>query len=219
MEPVKKSIVYRRCERLYDLLISAGYEKTISLKDLQHYITQEIAGSPSTVKRYFQLMCEFGFIKKDIQKSGFYMVDRENNFFSQEPLQSQTSEESHIGQDVKTAPRMDSGGYEAMNGEQSKTLVHLSDRGPKRSCSFKGYEVTWDAFKSRVVSMGLDICYVMDAWENAFLQATAQNSLPVNVSTPIQYGPFVLNVTVVLPYVVQRPRRFRRKTVEEEAEF
>lgn len=211
-----KSLVYRRCEKLYRFLVNAGFE-LISLRNLRRYIKEYIGGSPQTVDAYVRFMFEFYFLKRDPQRPQLFVVNSEKLFFQPEKeLVVKKIPKPTVEHEFQPEPGVLEA-IEVREGEQSKTLVYLKDRRLKRSCSFKGYAVTWGAFRDRVKSLGLDICYVMDAWQNAFLAATAQAKELIQVPVPL--GPTLLNVTLVLPYVVERPRRRRRRYIEEEEEW
>ena len=67
----------------------------------------------------------------------------------------------------------------------------------------------------RVKALGLDCCYVQEAWVGAFLIATEKASELVQV--PVQLGLSTLIVKLIMPYVVSKPRRHRKHiTIDEE---
>ncbi len=218
----RRSLPYRRAVSLIQLLVDQGIE-SISLKELELYIKGHIGNSHKTVCSYLELMRQFELIEPERSKFNVYRVSPEKCFFPpQSAKQRKTTEEvqNKLPSERKFTTSAATGGAdsdESYKLHYSKTFVHLEERGAKHTCSFKGYEGSWKRFRERCKSFGLDICYVMDAFINAFLITTDEGK--ELVSTPINLGLSMLFVNLILPYVVQKPRRRRKRVSCEEEEF
>lgn len=216
LEPRYTSLVYRRCERVFSKLVENNLRE-ISLKNLTYLIKKYIGGSQKTVETYLQNFVYFDFLKRHPIRNTVYVVNYEKDFFLH--LKGGIKE-TRENVDFQPLPQKNQNIRLLLEEKvpQSKTLVYLENRGAKRSCSFKGYKRTWKRFVKRTHDLGLDVCYVMDAWMNAFLVATGEARKLIQ--TPVQVGFSTLIVNVILPYVVQRPRRRRRRlTLDEEEEY
>ena len=97
------------------------------------------------------------------------------------------------------------------NNFQSKTLVYPEFVGSRVPFSVKVKKGLKDRYVGRVKGLGLDCCYVQEAWMNAFMVATDEANNLIHV--PLQIGFSVLNVNLIVPYVVSKPRR-KRKHIE-----
>lgn len=217
----KRSLPYRRSLALARLFIDIGKEY-ISQRELEIAIKGHIGASSKTVRSYCELMIQFELIEPDKSRLDFFKVNPKEDFSAasnktQEKQTVDARNEPTLNMRFKTSGTKSNGQtIPALEMQSSKTLVNLAKRGAKQTCSFKGYKTSWKFFVERCRALGLDVCYVLDAFINSFLVA-ADESRDL-VSTPINVGLSTLIVNLFLPYVVQKPRRRRRLVSYEEEE-
>ena len=207
---VKKSLVYRRCENVYNNLVVSNTQE-ISNNDLEFLIKKYIGGSQQTVEAYRRRFVDFKFLKPHSQKPSF-MVNYENNVFSSldngiQQTQEKASFQPSFGSSQTS--KLASTTIQERDSEYSKTVVHHVEGEKKRTCSFKGYGSIWQAFKEAVWKDGFpDICYVEHIFHVAYLESKHNADKAIHV--PFRIGNMNCFITLCAPYVVQRPRRIHR---------
>ncbi len=71
---MRKSIVYKRCEKLVDTLREVGYENEISLCDLRLWIARTIGANRETLKSYLKNLTLFGMIQPKRDTPGIFLI-------------------------------------------------------------------------------------------------------------------------------------------------
>jgi len=214
---VRKSLVYRRCEKVYYKIVSQGLRE-ISSSNLRLLIKKYIGGSPQTVKAYIRHFVDFIFLKPHPNKPR-YLVNYEKNIFSHMDGDIyKTGEKASFQPSLNTtrASKQKFTTSRDLFADDSKTLVDFEDRDPRVPFSVKVRGGLKKRYVKRVKSLGLDSCYVQEAWMNAFMVAT--DEARKFIQTPIQMGFSTLIVNMILPYVVSKPRRRRKRVVVDEEE-
>jgi len=220
-----KTLPYRKCETVHNRLIEGDYEE-LSKYDLRRLISEHCAASPNMIDVYERRFVDFGFLKNNPKKLNSYLVCQKDFFSTINTEESYFSYSNFVKKNLnqsisktkeaeKLLPEIDS---KEIN-QQSKTLVYLKGGSHRKNYTIKVNESLKIKYVKRVKELGLDCCYVQEAWMNAFMAAT--NEAKDIIHVPVQIGLSVLNVNLILPYVVSKPRRHRKKvkTIEEEEIF
>jgi hypothetical protein len=220
----RTSLVYRRCEYVFLRLLALDISE-ISDQDLVQLIKKYIGGSPQTVKSYRHNFVDFEFLKPHLQKPSF-IVNYEKNIFSVENKRIKKAQEDHAFSQFSGSPRVLRPPLNAAHEhyyEQSKTVIYPEDgKEKKRTCSFKGYPSIWKAFTNAVKEDGFpSVCYVEHIFHSAYLKARQKAEDTIHI--PFRIGEMNIFITIVAPYVVERPRRYRKhikkETIDIKTEF
>jgi len=71
---MRKSIVYKRCEKLVNTLREVGYQNEISLSDLRLWIARTVGGNRETLKSYLQNLSRFGMVQPKRDAPGILVI-------------------------------------------------------------------------------------------------------------------------------------------------
>ncbi len=94
-------------------------------------------------------------------------------------------------------------------------MVYPNNNEEKQTCSFKGYKSIWEPYKRALWEDGFpDICYVEHTFHSAYLAARKEAGDAIH-HVPFRLGEMNFFVTIVSPYIVERPRRYRKHVKKE----
>ncbi len=220
-----KTFPYRKCKKVYQKMLEWGLEE-ISRYDLRKLISTYCAATPKMIDLYKKRFVDFGFLIRHPTKINMYQVSQKLFFSPNKKSEPKIFHQNTIKKEqlqhnlnIKTANSCYSNKDVDEINVQSKTLVYPNGKGPRVNFSIKVKQGLRSRYVDRVKELGLDCCYVQEAWMNAFMVATDEANNLIHV--PFQIGLSVLNVNLIVPYVVSKPRRLRKhvEVIDEEVDW